>query len=402
MKEFIETPNLLKSIQADDLDQIYREITEKAVEWSVGGYLNYANRLLQDLWAFYSGDPGYVRMDLEGLQVMWELSGNYPDSIPFPFRELEHIEKENWGYITDNLTDRFEGKDIPAILNKLESLILEYPGQFASRLSAGAAILALDHGLIPEAEKFIQCWGREYMNGSTEIVGMLTRNRKVSSILLQGKLSAVLKLTESACKAEYEQLSAALKKRKESGRTLIYGDQSWASLLRNISALSIRQNTELYSEELISSQWLGNDPASEQELLTAERKIGMPLPPDYREFLKVSNGFLAHSYSSPGLARVEGIDWLSQFDDDVLDIVAGYIKDTLEEEKPKYPGLSTKCLLVSGMYEETEVLLFPTIDNDWQCWSLTLPGGCGETWYPSFRYYMEHQLYFLECEVDKE
>jgi len=85
------------------------------------------------------------------------------------------------------------------------------------------------------------------------------------------------------------------------------------------------------------------------------------------------------------------IDWLPNLDENLVD----YVEQIIEWDKDKYAGFSKKCLLVSGMYEETQVLLFPTRDHDWECWSLTLGGGCGETWFPSFRYYMEHQLYFL-------
>ena len=307
MKKFIETSNLLKSIKAEDLETVYWRITDKAAEWAVGGYLDYANQLLQDIWAFHSSDTGNVRRQLEGLQIMWELSGNKPPSIPFAFRNVEEVEEENWGYLALGRGGRFEGKNITTILGQLESEIQQSSDYNSCKLSAGAAILALDNGLIPEAEKFIHFWGIEYMKDASCTVGELTRNRKVAAILLQGKLSSVLELTEERCSAEYKDLSAALKKRKESGRTLIYGDQSWVSLLRKISLLSIEQNAGLHSDDIILSKWLGNDPASEEELLITERKIGRPLPGDYREFLKASNGFLAHSYISPSLARVQEI-----------------------------------------------------------------------------------------------
>lgn len=396
MKKFIETPNLLKSIKADDLESIYNHIIDKAAEWAIGGYLGYANKLLEDLWAFHSGDPADVRMELEGLQIVWEISGNLPSSIPFACRNTEDIEKENWAYTTMGIADRFKGKDITGILNRFESDLQQFSD---CRFAAAAALFAVDNGLIPEAEKFIRYWGHEYMKGANCTVGQLTRNRGIATILLQGILSPVFEMSEEKCNADYFALSSALRARKEKGRSLIYGDQSWTSLLKKISILSIEQNPDLYPDDIVLSKWFGTSPATEKDILAAEKKIGMSLPVDYREFLKASNGFLEHTYSAPRLARVEEIDWLSKFDDDVLDIVAGFVEETIEEEKDKYSRISKKCLLVSGMYQETEVLLFPTHDNDWECWSLTLGGGCGETWFPSFRYYMENELYFLECEL---
>lgn len=393
MKTFIETANLLKSIKADDLDNIYREITDKAVEWAVGGYLTYANRLLQDVWNFHSGDPENVRRQYEGLQIMWELSGNFPSDIPFPFRKIEEIEKENWEEL--RLDYLYGGKTVAVVLGQIEGDIQNATGFHYGTLAVGAAILSLQYASTAEGEKYIHYWGRGYMQDYNYIVGYLTRNSKVSELLLKGVLASVLELTEEKCGSEYEALSAALKDRNGKGRTLIYGDQSWKSLLKNISLLSIEKNPELFSGDVISSKWLGNDPAPEENILATEEKIGIQLPADYREFLKASNGFSAHNYASPNLLTVQETDWLSVLDSDLVD----YVEQILEWNKDKYAQLSKKCLLVSGIHEEEQVLLFPTSDNGWECWSLVLPGGCEETWYPSFRYYMEHQLFFLECRL---
>jgi hypothetical protein len=391
LKKFIETANLLKSIKADDLDHIYNNITDKAVEWAAGGFLGYANRLLQDLWAFHPGDPGNVRRQLEGLQILWELSGNFPSAVPFTFRKTEEIEEENWDDI--RLINPTQSENVSDILQQLETDIQHTSGFHYGTLAAGAAILALGSGLPLEGEKFIRYWGLGYMQDYSYSTGYLLRNRYSSTILLKGVLSSLFELTEEKCLSEYEALSAALKDRKAKGRTLIYGDQSWTSLLKNISILSIGQDPELFPEERILSQWLGNDPAPEEKILAAEEKIGMPLPSDYREFLMASDGFAAHSYIAPSLLTVEDIGWLSVVYEDLVE----YVEQILEWSKEKYARLSSKCLLVSGFHEEEQVLLFPTSDKGWECWSLVLGGGCGETWYASFRHYMEYRLYFSEC-----
>lgn len=391
MKKFIETANLLKRIKAEDLDKIYDSITYKAAEWAVGGYLPYANKLLEDLWVLHSADTGNVRRELEGLQIMWQIAGNFPAGIPFAFRDVEEIENENWDDI--RLGSLLLGESTAAVLSQLEREIQQTEGFRYGTLSAGAAILSLAYELVPEGEKFIHYWGLGYMKNYNYLIGYLTRNEKTSSLLLQGVLSSVLELTEEKCRSEYEALSAALKKRKESRRALIYGDQSWASILKKISLLAIEQDPELYSEDRISSKWLGNDPATEEDILAAEARIGMQLPADYRAFLKVANGFASHGYTTPSLVRAGEIDWLSVLDEDLVE----FVENILEWSEDKYAGLSKNCLLVSGPGEEEQVLLFPTRDKGWECWKLVLPGGCGETWFPGFRYYMEHQLYFLEC-----
>ena len=390
MKKLYETQHLLKSIKADDLGNIYNHVTHKAVEWAVGGQLHYANGLLENVWAFYSADYRNVRRELEGLQIMWELSGNFPSGIPFPFRKVEEIEEENW--IDIRIVSPFKGEDVYAILSQLETSIQKADGYNYGTLSAGAAILALENGLIPEGKKFIQDWGEGYMKDYHYMVSHLMRNRKTSTLLLQGLLLPVFNLTAEKCRAEYEELSAALKERKEGGRKLMYGDQSWNSLLKNLSLLAIKDDPELFAEDLILSKWLGSDPASEASILAAEERIGKKLPADYREFLKASNGFPRHSNTSPSLLPVEEIGWLSDLDNGLAELV----EQMLEWGGEKYAGLSKDCLLVSGLNEEEQILLFPTKEGNWECWYLVIPGGCGETWYPGFRYCMEDRLFFLE------
>jgi SMI1 / KNR4 family (SUKH-1) len=392
LNKFIETKNLLKSIKSDELSNIYNHITDKAVEWAVAGYLDYANRLLQDLWTFHIGDNGNVRRQQEGLQIMWELSGKIPTEIPFSFRNTVEIEKENRGEI--RLGSGYKSGNTSELLNQIETEMQNTSGFHYGTLAARAAILALENGLIDEGKRFIRYWGIGYMKGYNYIVGYLMRNRNSSALLLQGVLSTIFELTTEKCSAEYAALSTSMKKRKLNGRSLIYGDQSWNYLIKNISLLSIEENPNLFSENIISAKWLGYEPSSEEKILATEDKIGMRLPVDYREFLKVSNGFPSHNYSTPTLLPVEEIDWLSVLDNDLTD----FVEQILEWDKDKYTALTKKCLLISGTHEE-QVLLFPTKNNDWECWSLVLGGGCGETWFPGFRYYMEYQLYFLECEL---
>jgi hypothetical protein len=39
------------------------------------------------------------------------------------------------------------------------------------------------------------------------------------------------------------------------------------------------------------TRWLGNEPAPEQEIVKTETRLARRLPPSYRSFMKVSNGF---------------------------------------------------------------------------------------------------------------
>ena len=391
MKKFIETANLLKSIKADDLDTVYDRITNKAAEWAAAGFLEHANVLLHELWKLYIGDAGNVRRQLEGLQIMWSLTNKFPSTIPFELRAVEEIEKENWKETFFN--SQYENKSIPEILSQLDTDIQNTSDFNYCVLVSRAALLSLENNLIDYGKKFIQLWGAGYMLDYNYMVCYLMRNRKAAALLLEGILAPTFELPDKKCRLDYEELSAALKDRKEMGRRLVYEDLSWRKLLENLSILAIRDDPDLYKDPPISTNWLGKDPSSEDDIFATESRIGIKLPDDYRDFLKVSNGFASHSNIYSSLLPVQEIDWISVLDGDTED----YVELCLDLEKEKYHGLTKKCLLIGGLHEEEQVLLFPKADSGWECWSLVIPGGCGETLYPSFRYYIEDRLNFIEC-----
>jgi cell wall assembly regulator SMI1 len=63
-------------------------------------------------------------------------------------------------------------------------------------------------------------------------------------------------------------------------------------------------------EEVIASGWLGYPGASEAELRATESRLGVRLPPSYREFLSVSNGWRLFSEFIPQLWSTQQIEWL--------------------------------------------------------------------------------------------
>jgi cell wall assembly regulator SMI1 len=44
-------------------------------------------------------------------------------------------------------------------------------------------------------------------------------------------------------------------------------------------------------DEVKASLWLGRPPASDSQISQAEERLGIALPPSYRTFLRVSNGW---------------------------------------------------------------------------------------------------------------
>lgn len=64
-------------------------------------------------------------------------------------------------------------------------------------------------------------------------------------------------------------------------------------LLKEISNKAIELgeiNPELTKNQL-NSLWIGYEPATEKEIDSLEKRLGIQLPKDYRDFLQITNGF---------------------------------------------------------------------------------------------------------------
>jgi hypothetical protein len=86
---------------------------------------------------------------------------------------------------------------------------------------------------------------------------------------------------------------------------------AWEDLLRQwgkevLQSSDISQNLP---SAVIASEWMGYPGATEEQIVRAEERLGKRLPPSYRAFLKVSNGWRQITYFIERLRPVEEIDW---------------------------------------------------------------------------------------------
>jgi SMI1 / KNR4 family (SUKH-1) len=67
--------------------------------------------------------------------------------------------------------------------------------------------------------------------------------------------------------------------------------------------------------------WFGYEPASEEMLAGAEHRLGIRLPPSYRNFLLASNGWssIRYWYSSIDLLGADKIGWFPDLEPEFLD-----------------------------------------------------------------------------------
>lgn len=99
----------------------------------------------------------------------------------------------------------------------------------------------------------------------------------------------------------------------------------WRGLLSQWSKELIAvadQDDELRDElspEVRASGWLGFPGATDEQLRAAEDRLGAALPPSYREFLLVTNGWRFPKFSLRRMWSTEEIDWLAVLDQEGID-----------------------------------------------------------------------------------
>ncbi|MBD2326317.1 SMI1/KNR4 family protein [Alkalinema sp. FACHB-956] len=96
----------------------------------------------------------------------------------------------------------------------------------------------------------------------------------------------------------------------------------WEGFLRHWSRAIIeskRHEPDVLPSEIIEADWLGYPGASEEQIRHAENRLGISLPPSYREFLKVTNGWRQTTPFIYQLWSTQEIEWLSVRHPDWID-----------------------------------------------------------------------------------
>jgi hypothetical protein len=133
----------------------------------------------------------------------------------------------------------------------------------------------------------------------------------------------------------------------------------WAPFLKELSEfrLSDPRVSAGVPEQKVQERWLGEPPASEQEIAALEGRLSRALPPTYRSFLAASNGFDQQSPFIHRLYGAEEADWFGVRN-----------KAWAEAYRDTYPNLAS-CLQISDVGDSAVVLLNPNVvsaDGEWQ------------------------------------
>ncbi|MFJ5261962.1 SMI1/KNR4 family protein [Streptomyces sp. NPDC088387] len=126
-----------------------------------------------------------------------------------------------------------------------------------------------------------------------------------------------------------------------------------------------------YSEEQLDSGWLGREGATEEELVSAEERLGIRLPPSYRAFLTASNGFSHLGPFNWEMRTTHNVDWFRSAEPGIWAI--------LREGDAELTAFMDRVLLVSDESDAQHWLLDPgtvSLDREWTAviWAGWHPG----------------------------
>lgn len=148
------------------------------------------------------------------------------------------------------------------------------------------------------------------------------------------------------------------------------------NLLIEISQKAIKYEDFNFTVEQIKNEWLGEVPSTERKVAEVEGKLGVKLPEDYKEFLRITNGFSSPNDIEPSFERITEIDYLKNFAPEIIDAY-----DVLPE--------LDNAIIVGGKLEEQQFLLLPpkSENEDWRYWKFA-------NWYPGEHEFENLKEYF--------
>ena len=159
-----------------------------------------------------------------------------------------------------------------------------------------------------------------------------------------------------------------------------------------------------FADAADSDAWPGNPGASEPQLLAAEKRLKVKLPPSYRAFLSASNGWNQASRAVPILRAVEGIRWFRKEHWDWYEAyqMSAEPLSIIEQDYFNYAQADSvsieikhlaQALCISEIGDDAVILLNPMVvwpDGEWETWFFA-NWLAGATRYRSFADWMRQE-----------
>ena len=160
---------------------------------------------------------------------------------------------------------------------------------------------------------------------------------------------------------------------------------------------SIELGDETYSDDQLKSKWIGNPPATIEEIMETENRLGIELPADYKEILLISNGFPTSSNTvEPTFQKVSEIDYYRNWEWNCIELW------TNSEELNAVGEELERSILIAGLEDEQQFLIIPpyTRNEKWKYWKFAnwIPG---KEEYDDLSNYFESVIKFLNERIEE-
>lgn len=170
--------------------------------------------------------------------------------------------------------------------------------------------------------------------------------------------------------------------------------------IKELFEKSIDLGDENYTNEQIKNKWIGKKPATENEIKEAENRLGIKLPNDYVNFLRITNGFLTCSKSiEPSFEDINKIDFYKNFK---FNAISQWKSNCFDNEILEVVSSLERAIMIAGFDEEQQFLIIPpkTPDQKWKYWKFAfwIPG---EEEYDDLVDYFNTLVEFLDEEISK-
>ncbi|NUS85562.1 MAG: SMI1/KNR4 family protein [Streptomyces sp.] len=182
---------------------------------------------------------------------------------------------------------------------------------------------------------------------------------------------------------------------------LVRWSQEWADA-QDLDAPAGERSAE--DEDLLHTRWLGFPPAAEERIRGVEERLGHRLPPSYRTFLAVSDGWRHAGGFVWLLAGTDGVRWHEDAAG-LAEYFPGDLGDDPTPEEQLLAGMWERALQLDVESDMVHVLLDPGDVDDAGEWAVY----CYASWraspperYASFRVFMEAMYReFHRLQVDR-
>ena len=417
----------IRRVQSEnEQDQWYMSITDAALYIAIGGFINEANRLLEGLWKHKIPHDRTTWLPDIAFEMLWYAAGNRPASAPFPKPDIDELELSHLDYMviplwasqyanTFDTLDSFskgmvlmatkDGK-FPAKKKEQEALnqfklyfesTADRPAYSVCQGLSMATELASRIGEEDFAIDLLKKWAGKFNKYPyISAVVLIGCNRCLAPLLLKGVIANELDLTKKICDTFVDEAIAAIDNRMKDGSSLVYGKLSWSELIKKLSKLAIKSDPEMFSKKEKESKWIGRHPASTEAIKETEKRIGLKLPGDYKNFLKRSNGLSETGYG-PELSSIEEVCSLKiayKDHEDIFEIIKGYPGEKYAQNNNDTIAEYVERAIAISRVSESEVWLIPPVrkNDEWQCWYFHT----GEHRFRNFRYFIEHLVQMYE------